>query len=422
MPSTQYKSGSFIVPGSTGDQSITGLGFQPAGVFFFGTNATAGLDSVTNVSTVGMFGGMMALDWDSSTILEESVNFLPVSKRGFLDSRCIRCEGASASPFNGLLAHAVSLDADGFTISWEAASPSGTHYVHYLAWGGGDNAGAEETYAGSGDQTLSLGWRVKSVLTLGGYDSNGDGVQGFPVGASTGDYCWWGSGSYPVAGGNLGAYAVDVINGQQRVANVLDSGSPATVTENYSPGVAGTILGGQLRTRPSGGSFTDLLIDYVSTSTSYDITAFWDGESSSGLVTPTDTAGAEVVETMANPLVEEVAAVLFFTTGDTNSFGTTLTGNLGFGVATLNHQACCYMDGSEERVFQSITKGWCCDVDSGGAVAGTVALEDQQMTLTTTDDGGSDAFQMVYIAFGPDVGAWIPHIYRWVLPVPVPTP
>jgi hypothetical protein len=413
----KYKSGSFAVPGSTGNFSVTGLGFEPDGVYFFGSNFV-GLDTVVTLDgNHGMFGGIMARDYASSTLLAESSN-ITIDKHGFLDQRPIRQDLVGLAPFRGYLAEKVSLDADGFTVNFTFVNAAaGTRYIHWLAWGEADNAGAIRTWSGAGDVTLTLGYMVKSLLTVGGFDNTSDGVQGFDP--TTGAYGWYGGGSYQSAGPAFaGVFMVDALRGQQRVGMNHTTGSTPTITENYRPGiVAGTLLGGQNRTRPSGGGLTDLFIDYVSSIRSFDIQAFWDSESSAGSVTPVDSAGSTVTETMSNSLVDELAAVIFWTTGDTDAFGTTLSANMGFGVATPDHQACVFMDGSALRGFQSITKGWCCDVSAGGGVAGTTALEDQQFTLTTTNDGGPAGRQMMYMAFGPFIGGeeFIPQFFR-VLP------
>lgn len=394
----KYKSGSFAVPAATGSLAITGVGFQPDGVFFFGSNQP-GLDSpVNSVPPICVFGGMMARDWNSSNVLARSSCWQPSNRRGFLDAVPIRTEELVVGALNGYYATATSLDADGFTVNFAIVPAGATRYVHWLAWGEADNAGAEVTWSGAGDVTLALGWRVLSLLTVGGWDNTSDGVRSFD--SSTGSYGWYGGGSYPLAGNWQGVFAVDALRSQQRVGGNNTSGATPTITENYRPGSIGTILGGQNRTRP-GVPDTNLFIDYVSSIQSFDMQAFWDGDSSAGSVTPVDLVGATVTEPMVNPLVEDVAAVLFFTTGDTDGFGTTLSGNLGFGVATPDHQACMFMDGSASRVFQSITKGWCCDVSAAGAVAGTVELADQEFTLETTVDSGPAGRQMFYMAFGP---------------------
>jgi hypothetical protein len=408
-----YKSGSFTVPGSTGDYAVTGVGFQPQGVCFFGSN-TGTLDSVVNNSYLGVFFGLMATDWDSASLLQHVGWVSPNPKGGVLTDDCIYARTAvsgSTGTNVDYRADAVSLDADGFTVNFTTVS-AGTRYVHWLAWGGFDDAGMHELHSDGGDQTLSLGWRVRSLLTVG-YFEGGDG-EAFTDGTH---WFWSGMGQYPSSGsGDFEAVNLTCVSSAQQAIQVLVSGSSAcAISHPNHAGIAGTILGGDLRSKPTGGSLTDLLLDYVSVSDSYDAVAFWDGESSSGLCTPSDTLSGDVVVSLDNTLVDEVAAVLMMTTGDTNGFGTTLTGNIGFGVVTPDHQACVFLDGSEQRLYQSLTKGWCSNVNSSGAIAGTVALGTDEFTVTTTVDDGPSAQSLVYIAFGPFEAVtddWIPHIYR----------
>jgi hypothetical protein len=407
-----YKSGSFTVPGSTGNYAVTGLGFQPQGVCFFGSN-TGTLDSVVNSSYLGVFFGLMATDWDSASLLQHVGWVSPNPKGSVLTDDCIYARtavGGGAGSNVDYRADAVSLDTDGFTVNFTTVS-AGTRYVHWLAWGGFDNAGMHELHSDGGDQTLTLDWRVRSLLAVGMFEG-GDG-EAFYNGTH---WFWSGAGSYPPSDLDWQtAYLECVSSGQQRVATALAGSSTPQIYEPYHAGVGGTILGGQLDAYPTGGSDTDLLLDYQSVSDSHDSIAFWDGESSTGSFTPSDTLDDDVVETVANTLVDEVAAVLMMTTGDTNGFGTTLTGNIGFGVVTPDHQACVFLDGSEQRLYQSVTKGWCSNVSSAGAIAGTVALGADEFTVTTTVDDGPSAQSLVYIAFGPFEAVtddWIPHIYR----------
>lgn len=405
----KYKSGSFVVPGSTGSYPVTGVGFAPQGVFFFGSNA-AGLDAVVAPGNIAVFGGMMGRHYLTSALLSHCVGFHPNPKGHEMTARPIHVRATPGSATPDYSATGTSLDSDGFTVNFTKVS-SGTRYVHWLAWGEADHAGALKTTGV--DTTLALGWRTKTLLTLGSFD-NGDGesVQ------NGSHWAWWGSGCYPPSTLSWsGVYMTDVSLSQQRIAAVHSTGSPSTTDENYHGGIAGTILGGQLRARPTGGSLTDLFLDYVSAASVFDFHQFWDGNASQGGAVPSNVVGASVDINMDNTLVEDLAAVLLFGVGDTAGFGTTLIGNAGFGVCTEGHQACVFVDGSAQRLYQSITKGWCCDVQPGGATAGTITLGNRKYTLTTSVAGAS-ARNMVYNAWGPQERRKLPQIYRLVLPGP----
>jgi hypothetical protein len=126
------KSGVLTCPGSTGNQAITGVGFQPKVVLFWCNERAAGGGG----DAVIMFGAAVSSsarwvhcmrDHDNVTLTDGVV--------GFSNSKCISTPNFNDTTVK-LDADFVSLDADGFTINWTTVS-SGIP-VHWVALGGSD--------------------------------------------------------------------------------------------------------------------------------------------------------------------------------------------------------------------------------------------------------------------------------------------
>ena len=121
--STRIKVGTFTSSGSTGNQLITGVGFRPRLLIIgFGQGDT------------GFSRG--SLGWGTSSSAQASVismsdsagdeGGLPVSSSAIIRRATIG--GAGTPDIVGVL---VSLDADGFTINWTAASAVDMAYIAF---------------------------------------------------------------------------------------------------------------------------------------------------------------------------------------------------------------------------------------------------------------------------------------------------
>jgi len=127
------KAGSFALNTSTGNQSVTGVGFQPEAIIFVGNNLTADGNAAnatlilgfatsstnrTTQSTRG-FDGSNPTDASRSTVATKVVSLANSSDTIILD------------------ADFVSFDADGFTIN--ITTSDGVAYImNYIALGGTD--------------------------------------------------------------------------------------------------------------------------------------------------------------------------------------------------------------------------------------------------------------------------------------------
>lgn len=149
------KIGTLSTPTVTGNQAITGVGFQPKLVILFGT-----LFNAVGTNTARMSIG--ASDGTNEFTVAEHIqhgadptNALTIKKTG---SCLINLGSAGTAVLDGTM---VSLDADGFTVNWTTVLAS-SYTISYICLGGADLANA---YVGSMDLTTSTG--NQSVTGLG---------------------------------------------------------------------------------------------------------------------------------------------------------------------------------------------------------------------------------------------------------------
>lgn len=162
------KAGTFAIPGSTGNQSVTGVGFQPKVVlFFFSPNSSDG----ASVDWQHLIGAGISSSSRRAFCTSSNDGAATTATSAFM-----RADGCIDQFADGALsvslgrADFVSQDADGFTLNWVAAPGSGT--ICYLALGGDDltnvflgtivtpGSTGEEAYTGVGfqpDCTLIFG-------------------------------------------------------------------------------------------------------------------------------------------------------------------------------------------------------------------------------------------------------------------------
>lgn len=125
-----FKAGGFTFPTTTGAFSVSGLGFQPQGIIFFGGNQ-APLDTLLTPAAPGVFFGMAWRDKDSGAIDYQAQANTVFGVRWRPRPICAISTGVSID----YEASAVSFDADGFTLTVSVAAPA-SRTVHWLAWGG----------------------------------------------------------------------------------------------------------------------------------------------------------------------------------------------------------------------------------------------------------------------------------------------
>ncbi|HJT67764.1 MAG TPA: hypothetical protein VJ749_15000 [Pyrinomonadaceae bacterium] len=187
------KAGTFTGSGSTGNQSVTGVGFQPKVVLFrynLQTSTGSGADSV-----IGFGVGVSSSDRRVSG--DYSNNNLSTSNHAAWNQDTYCIYGPSGTP----RADFVSLDSDGFTINWGSSS---SMIVSYLALGGDAltnvKTGAASAKTSTGNQSYTgVGFQPTALIVFAGkfstspldQSTNGSGLFGFATSSSArGTVAW----------------------------------------------------------------------------------------------------------------------------------------------------------------------------------------------------------------------------------------
>lgn len=157
--------GSLTQPAATGNQSVTGAGFQPKALLFFSSENTA-----DGTGSGGMrYGYGMAV----SSTSRAAVGF--ISRSGLADSdsrhdntKCVLLCDLSANAL--IAADLVSMDADGFTLNWTTVDAT-QRIINYLALGGDDLTGVAikqfQTNTGTGPQGVTgVGFQPDAAVFL----------------------------------------------------------------------------------------------------------------------------------------------------------------------------------------------------------------------------------------------------------------
>ena len=187
------KAGTFTGSGSTGNQSVTGVGFQPKVVLFrynLQTSTGSGADSV-----IGFGVGVSSSDRRVSG--DYSNNNLSTSNHAAWNQDTYCIYGPSGTP----RADFVSLDSDGFTINWGSSS---SMIVSYLALGGDEltnvKTGAASAKTSTGNQSYTgVGFQPTALIVFAGkfstspldQSTNGSGLFGFATSSSARGMVAW---------------------------------------------------------------------------------------------------------------------------------------------------------------------------------------------------------------------------------------
>lgn len=187
------KAGSFTGTGSTGNQAVTGVGFQPK-VVLFRYNMSA-VDTSQADAIIGFGVGV------SSSDRRVSGNYATDNLSSSANAAWNQSSYCIYTPGGGSRADLVSLDSDGFTINWVTSSQMA---VQYLALGGDaithvktGSAAAKtttgnESYTGLGFQpTALIVWAGKFSTTPLDQSTNGSGLFGFATSSSERGFVAW---------------------------------------------------------------------------------------------------------------------------------------------------------------------------------------------------------------------------------------
>jgi hypothetical protein len=129
-----FKKGVFTANTSTGNQAITGVGFQPKGLMIWTSYQTAAgfSDTQGQLYHIGLTDGTR----QNSMYARADDNTSPNDTDRARSTTTI-CTIRSTAGTNVRVGSLVSLDSDGFTINWTTADAVAAIF-HYCAWGGVD--------------------------------------------------------------------------------------------------------------------------------------------------------------------------------------------------------------------------------------------------------------------------------------------
>lgn len=162
--------GTFVKNTTTGNQSVSGVGFQPRAIIFFWSRQSSAGFSAFRSNGVGFATG--ATNQRAVAVAEDDAAATSNTGR-------YRSEGdvivllSSGTPVVGARAPLVSFDADGFTINW-AVNEARADVIHYFAIGGPDITNAmANTFTLSttaGNQAVNtVGFQPDFVMFLSGF-------------------------------------------------------------------------------------------------------------------------------------------------------------------------------------------------------------------------------------------------------------
>jgi hypothetical protein len=174
--------GNFLCNTSTGNQSITGAGFQPKLVLFFGCALTAA--QTTANDSIRHFGAMIATKQFAGSLYRENTTSPSVHLEVFSTTHCINQITAASATL--MAASFVSFDADGFTIDWSTA-PATARRIFFLALSGPFNVdtGTFTTSTTGNKSVTGIGFLPQVVFC---YCSNGSATvktESYGVGVSS---------------------------------------------------------------------------------------------------------------------------------------------------------------------------------------------------------------------------------------------
>lgn len=130
----QTRVDSFTVPASTGNKAVTGVGFQPKAVIFWGNRRSAdgGSGSASSNDDMPPWWGM-AVSSSGRVTIGDDENL--TSGAVFTDAtKCLTSKSAGTVNF---AADFVTMDSDGFTVNFSTANAT-AYIINFMALGGSD--------------------------------------------------------------------------------------------------------------------------------------------------------------------------------------------------------------------------------------------------------------------------------------------
>lgn len=187
------KAGSFAGSNSTGNQSVTGVGFQPTVVLFWWNLLSA--DGSGTDFVLGFGVGISSSD--RRAVGNYSTDNQATSSNAAWNQSTTCIYAPSGTP----RADFVSMDADGFTVNWLSATAS---VINYLALGGSDltnaKSGAIAAKTTTGNQAYTgVGFQPTCLILFAGkfstdpldQNTNGAAMIGYATSSTDRGYVGW---------------------------------------------------------------------------------------------------------------------------------------------------------------------------------------------------------------------------------------
>lgn len=388
---------------------MTGLGFaQTQGVIFFGGNRSEE-DTLVTDSNAGLFMGMMA---DSpGGILAQCNSVIPRQGQRSSGTQPILMQ----SSFNTVeyAASPTSLDPDGFTVTFTSVPLSGSRWIHYLAWGDFEASACSRVTQSAA--TVTVGFAAQCAFCVSTVSYGGGPGDWIRPDLPEYTFATWGGGK-----ADTGAFTGYAFLATARTAGLYGQGWQVLQEGTNWTGMGAFFIGpflGQVPLYAYHVPPDQMYLDNAANIVNSSLFAYWTGPATSGVFSPSASAGGTVVEPLTYGIELPEAMIVLGCMGR-EDFGDFLNPDNGmsFGVVTDDYQGCVAANMGGNYFFQSRTTGFVSQATAAGVNAGTIVLnDDYTFTATTTQDDVSPA-PLDYVAFGPGEGEEPsrPQIYRWV--------
>lgn len=425
-----YKTGGFDFPVSTGNFSVTGLGFQPVAVIMFGSNRPEVGTLVTGLTGPGLFISVNAKQYDSPFSAMRSLclgingnsDANNVSYRGFENGPISMQTDAGDASTVDYRADSITFDSDGFSINVTTAA-TGRRPIHWLAFGGdiseSDNndmvAGAVKSNV-SVDAFYNNAYEPRTALVVGTIASAGFGEGA--VGGNT--WFSFGTGHYPELAPDPNNWQSSTIYTQIQLSSALGrqgftnqfvwpsvGADPESLNISNTIGALGPVLNENFRRlRPHWGTDLTQMVNEGTTGTNtWNYGMWWNGEGWTDFVSVPDD-GTATVPVPYN--FRKFQAVMFSTINGAAGSGASAPMRFGFGVLGPSYQGCVVI-GQDGSFYQSDSRAVAtCSAAGANTASGTL----NGATFTLENEEGGGLGQVVYHAFGAAGTTFLPQIYR----------
>jgi hypothetical protein len=418
-----FAAGSFLFPTSTGDHSVTGVGFQPALVVMFGSNQATEDTLLTSVTRPGLFLSICVNDYDGVGIKTFCISIAGNTGSGgtaigytrfsgHTGNAPIRMQNTTSASGIDYRANGITFDSDGFTLTVSHAAGA-DRPIHWWAVSDDMDVAGIHDQDTSGD--FDVNFAVRSILGL-----NGPATGGLAeVTTNSDSWLHFGSAHYPS----------DAVSTTTRVSaeshtGCLPSGPLGRegFTEQFQySGTAGNRVCFDLRdagvaigddyvtATPTALHGDTVTITTNSSLTSHEVLAVL-GIDGIGSVVTTPADVGDIVTTSSPSWFNKFQLVMFSTVNGANVSVSSAQLRYGLGVLHPDYQGCVVM-GDDGSFFQSrsVAVAHC---TAGGEETAVGEINGSNFTLETAAGG---SIVVNYHAFGILEAPWTPQIYRRVI-------